>query len=125
MVAIRLARFGKKNHPTFRVVVSDKRKDTLGTYVEQVGTYNPHTNPPTLEFKTERVSYWLSVGAQPSPTVHNLLVEKGLLKTPKVVVAKAKKSDQPVVEQTTPAPAAPAEEPKAESPKAEAPATAA
>src|SRR5687768_16056437 len=117
MVVIRLARFGKKNHPTFRVIVSDKRKDTKWAYLEQVGTYNPHTQPATLDLKAERVQHWLSVGAQPSDTIHNLLVEKGLLQTPKRVIAKAKA--EPVAE-------APAEAPKAEATpeaKAEEPAT--
>lgn len=122
MVVIRLARFGKKNHPTFRVIVSDKRKDTKGAYLEQVGTYNPHTQPATLEVKAERIQHWLSVGAQPSDTVHNLLVEKGLLKAPKRVIAKAKA--EPAAEpETAPAKtdAAPAAaETPAEAPKAEA-----
>ncbi len=93
MVVLRLNRVGKKSHPTFRVIVSDKRKDTHGTYLEQVGTYDPHQTPSRIEFQVERVRYWLSVGAQPSATVHNLLVAKGILTTPKVVVAKVKKAE--------------------------------
>lgn len=93
MVVLRLNRVGKKSHPTFRVIVSDKRKDTHGTYLEQVGVYDPHPTPSRLEFNVERVRYWLSVGAKPSATVHNLLVEKGVLAEPKVVVAKAKKTE--------------------------------
>ncbi|MBI2984021.1 MAG: 30S ribosomal protein S16 [Candidatus Kerfeldbacteria bacterium] len=119
MVVIRLARFGKKNHATFRVIVSDKRKDTHGTYLEQVGTYNPQTNPATVEFDSERVKYWLSVGAQPSPTVHNLLVERGLMNVPKLVVARAKK--KPAEATATPS-AAPSVDQSAEKPAATRPA---
>lgn len=107
MVAIRLSRFGKKSHPTFRVVVSDRQKDTVGKYLEQVGTYNPHSAPAVVEFNIDRVQYWLSVGAQPSATVHNLLVEKGVIQAPKVVVSKAKKVEVPA--ETAPAAEKPAE----------------
>ena len=110
MVAIRLSRFGKKSHPTFRVVVSDKQKDTLGKYLEQVGTYDPHAKPANVQFNVERVKHWLSMGAQPSGTVHNLLVEQGVLQAPKKVLNKAK---------AVPAAEAPAEAPKAEAAPAE------
>lgn len=111
MVVIRLSRFGKKSHPTFRIVVSDKRKDTVGKYLEQVGVYNPHTSPATIEFSTDRVKHWLSTGAQPSATVHNLLVEKGLLTGPKLVVAKAKQEAAAPAAEPAATPAAPAENP--------------
>lgn len=117
MVAIRLSRVGKKNHPTFRVVVSDKRKDTIGTALEILGSYDPHASPMKLELDAERVKYWLSVGAQPSDTVHNLLIEKGLLsgQKRKIVNAPAKAAEPVVAEAAaaaTPAkeaPSAPAE----------------
>lgn len=79
MVAIRLSRVGKKNHSTFRIVVSDKQKDTIGTALEILGSYDPHATPSVLDIDADRTKYWLSVGAQPSDTVHNLLVEKGLI----------------------------------------------
>jgi len=123
MVVIRLARYGKKSHPTYRLIVSDKQKDTLGKYLEQVGTYNPHSQPPTVEVKTDRITYWLSVGAKPSPTVHNLLVEKGVLTSTKLVIAKARAKEAPAEEaKPAAAPAAAPVEAKAEEPKAEAPA---
>lgn len=122
MVAIRLSRYGKKNHPTFRIVVSDKQKDTHGTFLEQLGTYNPHQQPMGLEINVERAKYWLSVGAQPSDTVHNLFVDKGILTSPKRVVAKAKKSDTPAEEPKSETPPAPVEK-KEEVPAAETPAT--
>ena len=90
MVVIRLSRVGKKNHPTFRIIVSDKQKDTVGSYLELLGSYDPHATPTRIELNAERTKYWLSVGAQPSDSVHNLLVEKGIITTPKRVVAKAK-----------------------------------
>lgn len=114
MVVLRLSRQGKKGHATFRIVVSDKKKDTIGTQLEIIGTYDPHQTPTRIELKEDRVKYWLSVGAKPSDTVHNLLVEKGVISEAKRVVAKAPKQEEK-----------PADAPKAESPtpepKAEAP----
>ena len=72
MLVIRLFRVGKRNQPSFKIVVTDKRKPTRsGRFVEEVGFYNPLTKEKVL--KDERIKYWLSVGAQPSETVHNLL----------------------------------------------------
>ena len=112
MVALRLTRVGKKNHATFRLVVSDKRKDTVGSALEILGSYDPHANPPRIEFKADRVKHWLSKGAQPSDTVHNLLVEKGILDKPKKVLVKvpAKPTPEAPVAATE---AAPAETPAA------------
>lgn len=90
MVVIRLARVGKKNHPTFRIIVSDKRKDTRGPYLELLGTYDPHRTPTHIDVNEERVKHWLSVGAKPSDTVHNLLVDKGLVAGSKVTVGRPK-----------------------------------
>lgn len=112
MVAIRLSRIGKKNHPTFRIIVSDRQKDTVGTYLEQLGTFDPHQTPATIVLKEDRVKHWLSVGAQPSDSVFNLLVEKGVLPGPKRVIAVAKKEE--VSAEATPTPTAetlPAETP--------------
>lgn len=123
MVVLRLSRLGKKNHATFRIIASDKRKDTVGTYLELLGTYDPHRTPTMIELKEDRVKYWLSVGAQPSDTVHNLLVEKGLITADKKKLVNIKKVE-PTAETpaaaapTTDAPAAPAEQPPAETPAA-------
>lgn len=84
MVKIRLARHGKKKQPTYRLVVSDARKDTLGTYIENLGSYNPSVNPKQIVIDAERVKHWLSVGAQPSPSVHNLLINEGIIEGEKV-----------------------------------------
>jgi len=73
VLAIRLARFGKKKQPFYRIVVLDKRKPRNGRTVEIVGTYDPLKNPALIQLNAERVKYWLSVGAQPSDTVRSFL----------------------------------------------------
>ena len=73
MLAIRLARIGKKKQPFYRIVVLDKRKPRNGRTVEIVGTYDPLKNPALIQLNAERVKYWLSVGAQPSDTVRSFL----------------------------------------------------
>ena len=73
MLAIRLARFGKKKQPFYRVVVLDKRKPRNGRTVEVVGTYDPLKKPHAVSLVTERVQYWLGKGAQPSDTVRSFL----------------------------------------------------
>lgn len=73
MLAIRLARFGKKKKPFYRVVVLDKRKPRNGRTVEVVGTYDPLLNPAGVKLDAERIKYWLGVGAQPSDTVRSFL----------------------------------------------------
>jgi small subunit ribosomal protein S16 len=73
VLAIRLARIGKKKQPFYRIVVLDKRKPRNGRTVEIVGTYDPLKNPAIIQLDAERVKYWLSVGAQPSDTVRSFL----------------------------------------------------
>jgi small subunit ribosomal protein S16 len=70
---IRLARFGARKQPYYRVVVIDKQRARNGRSVEVVGTYNPRTEPATVDLKKERIEYWRSKGAQLSPTVSRLL----------------------------------------------------
>lgn len=91
MLSIRLRRMGKRQHATFRFVIMEKRRDPQARAVEFLGSYNPHTNPPTVNLKRDRVEHWLKVGAQPSDTVHNILVDAGLVPGPKVRVARPKK----------------------------------
>jgi small subunit ribosomal protein S16 len=64
---------GAKKKPFYRVVVKEKRSKRDGKYLENVGTYNPMTDPATVELKHDRVSYWISVGAQPTETVASLI----------------------------------------------------
>ena len=79
MLRIRLRRTGKKKQPQYRLVVADQRAPRDGKFVEIVGHYNPRSNPKALVVKEERIKYWLSVGAQPSETVHRLLHKEGLI----------------------------------------------
>jgi small subunit ribosomal protein S16 len=69
---IRLARFGARKQPYYRVVVIEKGRARNGRSVEVVGTYNPRTNPASVEFKRDRVEYWRAQGAQLSQTVQRL-----------------------------------------------------
>ena len=71
-VKIRLARLGKRGKPFYRIVVCDSHNKRDGKVVENVGTYNPLTEPFSVRFKKERVEYWLKKGAQLSDTVAHL-----------------------------------------------------
>lgn len=73
MVMIRLARFGAPKQPFYRIVVIEKDRARNGRSIEVVGTYNPRTEPATVELKHERVAYWRGVGAQMSPRVEKLV----------------------------------------------------
>ncbi len=72
-VKIRLARTGRKNVDRYRIVAIDSHKKRDGRFLEILGAYNPQHTPKQFTVKTERVSYWLDKGAQPSETVYNLL----------------------------------------------------
>ena len=76
-VRIRFKRMGNIHAPVYRVVVVDSRKKRDGRVIEEVGLYDPTPNPSTIEIKSDRVQYWLGVGAQPSDQVRNLLVLTG------------------------------------------------
>lgn len=91
MVRIRLQRRGKRNYATYRVVVADQRAPIKGKFIADVGFYNPHTN----EFKVdaEAVNKWIDSGAQPTPTVHNLLIDKKIIKGKKVTSWRPKKKE--------------------------------
>ena len=85
MLVIRFFRQGKKNQPSFKIVVTDKRKSsTGGRFVEEVGFYNPITKEKNL--KAERIKYWISVGAKPLETVHNLLVSEKIIEGKKIKI---------------------------------------
>lgn len=73
MVKIRLARFGSKKNPHYRIQVADARAPRDGRSIETIGRYNPQTEPSTIEINVERAQYWLSKGAQPSDPVKKLL----------------------------------------------------
>lgn len=73
MLMIRLARFGARKQPYYRVVVIEKRLARNGRSLEIVGTYNPRTNPATVDLKRERINHWVGQGAQLSERVAKLM----------------------------------------------------
>jgi small subunit ribosomal protein S16 len=73
MLAISLMRMGAKKRPFYRVVVKEKRSKRDGKYLENLGTYNPMTDPAEVNLKHDRIQYWIGVGAQPSETVASLI----------------------------------------------------
>ena len=93
MLVIRLFRTGKKNQPSFKVVVTDKRRTPrAGRFVEEVGFYNPLTKEKIL--RGERIKYWLSVGAKPSDTVYNLLIKEKIIEGKKIPAHKIAKKEK-------------------------------
>ncbi|CAN0256729.1 unnamed protein product, partial [Discosporangium mesarthrocarpum] len=82
VVRIRMQRFGRKDHPFYRVVVADSRAPRDGKFIEILGNYNPFANSAGVKevsFNVDRVKYWLSVGAQMSDRVEWLLGQFGIL----------------------------------------------
>ena len=73
MVKIRLRRVGAKKAPFYRVVVADSHFARDGRFIEEIGTYDPLTEPATIKIDMERTKYWISNGAQPTDTVRGLL----------------------------------------------------
>lgn len=83
MLKIRMQRTGRINVPSYRIVVVEHTASPkAGKYVERVGSYNPKSKERNLV--EDRIKYWISVGAQPSPTVHNMLVSAGILNAKKI-----------------------------------------
>lgn len=72
-VTIRLARYGRKKLPFYRIVAADKQRKRDGRYLELLGTIDPLTEPSTVTLKADRVKYWVGVGAQPSDTVAQII----------------------------------------------------
>jgi small subunit ribosomal protein S16 len=81
-VKIRLARHGATKRPFYRIVVADSQCKRDGRFLENVGTYNPLTDPVQVTLKTERVQYWLQQGAIPTDTVKTLLKNEGVAAQP-------------------------------------------
>lgn len=80
MVKIRLKRMGQKKAPVYRVVVSDSRSPRDGRFIEEIGFYDPKTEPSTIRIDEEKAKKWLSCGAQPTETVEKLLKIAGIEK---------------------------------------------
>src|SRR3569832_353892 len=119
MLKIRLQRIGRINMPSYRLIVVEHTEGPkTGRFTEIVGTYNPRSKERAL--KDERIKYWMSVGAKPTDTVHNMLVSAGLIQGKKINVLPKYKAPEAPAEEAAPAPAAEAS--AAEAPAAEAPA---
>ncbi|HEY4523895.1 MAG TPA: 30S ribosomal protein S16 [Candidatus Paceibacterota bacterium] len=86
MLAIKLQRIGKKKQPSYRIVVQPKRSKLNGRFIEDLGWYHPVTKKSQI--LVNRIEHWLKSGAKPTPTVHNLLVREGILKSAKIPVHK-------------------------------------
>ena len=85
MIIVRLQRVGRKNDPSFRVIVVDSRRAAkTGDYLEMVGSYDPRTD--RVELKAERIKYWMKEGAKVSDTLHNLLVSQKIIEGKKINV---------------------------------------
>ncbi len=121
MLVIRLTRIGKKNQPAYRVVLADKKRAVQGKFIEILGSYNPKSKAKV--FKAERINYWISKGAQASPTVHNLLVSEKIIEAAKVKAWRPKKKtrDARIAGEKAAAEAATKKEEPAEEKPAEAP----
>ena len=76
---IRLARHGHKDYAYYHIVVADSRAPRDGKYIERIGSYNPNTNPATIDLNFERAMYWIGVGAQPTDTARNILSAEGVM----------------------------------------------
>lgn len=79
MVKIRLRRMGAKKAPYYRIVVADSRSPRDGRCIEEIGTYNPLTNPATVEVDAQKAQQWIKNGAQPTDTVKALLKKANVL----------------------------------------------
>ncbi len=79
-VKIRLTRMGKKKNPFYRVVVADERSRRDGAPIEEIGYYNPMTNPADIKIDAEKANKWLANGAQPTETVRSLLKKTEIIK---------------------------------------------
>ena len=129
---IRLARGGAKKRPFYRIVVAEASAPRDGRYVERVGTYNPMVpkdHEQRLTLNGERISFWMSKGAQPTERVHKMLASAGLMAAPvlrdqpkKSAPGKKRAEREAAAAEVAPAGDAPAEEAVAEAPAEEAPA---
>jgi small subunit ribosomal protein S16 len=78
-VKIRLQRHGRKGYAYYHIVIADSKAPRDGKFIERIGSYNPNTNPATIDLKFERALYWLATGAQPTDTTRNILSNEGVL----------------------------------------------
>ncbi|NLM55850.1 MAG: 30S ribosomal protein S16 [Clostridiales bacterium] len=78
-VRIRLKRMGAKKQPSYRIVVADSRSPRDGRFIEEIGYYNPRTEPSTIKVDAEKAKKWIANGAQPTETVRALLKKSGVI----------------------------------------------
>jgi small subunit ribosomal protein S16 len=76
---IRLQRHGRKGYAYYHIVIADSRAPRDGKFIERIGSYNPNTNPATIDLKFDRALYWMQTGAQPTDTTRNILSDEGVL----------------------------------------------
>jgi ribosomal protein S16 len=76
---IRLQRHGRKGYAFYHIVIADSRAPRDGKFIERIGSYNPNTNPATIDLKFDRALYWIQVGAQPTDTTRNILSSQGVM----------------------------------------------
>lgn len=114
MLIIRLSRIGRRKKPFYRLIISEKTKDTFGDNMEILGTYDPHTKK--TEFKQDRIKHWLSKGAQTSSVVNNLFIKEKIVSGKKSKAVSISKKRQSKID------AKKKEVEKAQAPKAETPA---
>ena len=121
MIRIRLARVGKKGHPSYRIVVAEVTAPRDGSYLEWIGNYDPMEDPPVTTLKNERAAHWLSMGAIPSDAVARIMSANGLMeRTPTQKTATTKNPDAAAAVAAPAATATAAEAPAEEAPAEEA-----
>lgn len=114
MLIIRLQRVGKKKMAAYRLIISEKTRDTKGKYLELLGTFNPHAKENVFKPEVERIKYWLGKGSMMSDTIHNLLVANNIIEGKKkksVFLSKIRQKKLAEKKKTVTAPA-PVETPK-------------
>jgi small subunit ribosomal protein S16 len=89
MLKIKMARFGKKKQPTYRLIINEAGRDTYGKALENLGNYDPKSKK--LDVKADRVKYWISVGAQLTDSVNNLLIANKVIEGKMLTVSKLTK----------------------------------
>ena len=92
MLAIKLSKIGKTNKKVFRVIISEKGRDPYGNALEILGSYNQYAKD--LQVKADRIKYWISKGAQMTPTVNNLLISHKIIDGAKMSASKAAKTSE-------------------------------
>ncbi len=104
MISIKLRPVGKKKQISYRVVILPKKSKLVGKYIDDLGWYNPHTNKFLIN--AEKAKQWLANGAQPTDTVHNLLVDAKIIEGKKIPLHKKSKQQKEKPAETEPAPSA-------------------